>query len=116
MPMVGFGTWPMRGHKACEAVRTALQAGYRHVDTATMYANEAEVGQAVRDSGLLRQEVFLTTKLRASDAGRERAMLAALAARARHRLRRPVAGALAAARARPASRPGVSCWRCATRG
>jgi 2,5-diketo-D-gluconate reductase A len=75
MPMVGFGTWPMRGHKACEAVRSALQAGYRHIDTATMYANEAEVGRAVRDSELLRQEVFLTTKLRASDAGREREIL-----------------------------------------
>jgi diketogulonate reductase-like aldo/keto reductase len=45
MPMVGFGTWPMKGHQACEAVLTALRAGYRHVDTATMYANEAEVGQ-----------------------------------------------------------------------
>jgi 2,5-diketo-D-gluconate reductase A len=75
MPMVGFGTWPMRGHKACEAVTTALQAGYRHVDTATMYANEEEVGRAVRGSGLPRQDVFLTSKLRASDAGRERAVL-----------------------------------------
>jgi len=75
MPMMGFGTWPLRGHKACEAVRTALQAGYRHVDTATMYANEADVGHAVSDSGLLRQEVFLTTKLRASDAGRPREVL-----------------------------------------
>ncbi len=75
MPMVGFGTWPMRGHQACEAVLRALQAGYRHVDTATMYANEAEVGHALRDSGLPRPEVFLTTKLRASDAGRERQVL-----------------------------------------
>ena len=75
MPMLGFGTWPMRGHKACEAVLTALQAGYRHLDTATMYANEAEVGRAVRDSDLLRQEVFLTSKLRASDAGRPREVL-----------------------------------------
>ncbi len=75
MPMVGFGTWPMRGHKACEAVLWALQAGYRHVDTATMYANEAEVGHALRDSGLPRQDVFLTSKLRASDAGRERDVL-----------------------------------------
>src|SRR5258708_8345180 len=72
MPMVGFGTWPMRGHQACEAVLRALQAGYRHVDTATMYANEAEVGHALRDSGLPRQEVFLTTKLPARDAGRDR--------------------------------------------
>ena len=75
MPMLGFGTWPMRGHKACEAVLTALQAGYRHLDTATMYANEAEVGRGVRDSGLLRQEVFLTSKLRASDVARAREVL-----------------------------------------
>jgi 2,5-diketo-D-gluconate reductase A len=75
MPMVGFGTWPMRGSKACVAVATALEAGYRHLDTATMYANEEEVGRAVRDSGLARQDVFLTSKLRAGDAGRERAEL-----------------------------------------
>jgi 2,5-diketo-D-gluconate reductase A len=75
MPMVGFGTWPMRGQKAREAVAAALQAGYRHLDTATMYGNEAEVGRAVLDSGLPRQDVFLTSKLRAGDAGRERAEL-----------------------------------------
>src|ERR1700726_2489531 len=76
MPMVGFGTWPMRAHQACEAVLKALQAGYRHIDTATMYANEAEVGHALRDSDLERQEDFLTTKLRASDAGREEKVIA----------------------------------------
>jgi 2,5-diketo-D-gluconate reductase A len=75
MPMVGFGTWPMRGHQACEATLNALQDGYRHVDTATMYANESEVGHALRDSGLPRQDVFLTSKLRATDAGREREVL-----------------------------------------
>ncbi len=76
MPMVGFGTWPMRGRKACEATLHALQAGYRMIDTATMYANESEVGHALRDSGLPREEVFLTSKLRASDAGRARQVLA----------------------------------------
>ncbi len=76
MPMVGFGTWPMRARQACVAVLRALQDGYRHVDTAAMYANEGDVGHALRDSGLPRQEVFLTTKLRASDAGRERKVLA----------------------------------------
>jgi diketogulonate reductase-like aldo/keto reductase len=77
MPMVGFGTWSLRAHTACEMVLLALQAGYRHVDTATMYANETEIGRALRDSGLPRQDVFLTTKLRASDAGRERKVLEA---------------------------------------
>ncbi len=75
MPMVGFGTWPMRGHTARRAVLSALQAGYRHVDTATMYANEADVGEALRDSGLPRHEVFVTSKLRASEVGRERSVL-----------------------------------------
>lgn len=76
MPVVGFGTWPMRGAAARRAVRCALDAGYRHLDTATMYANEADIGQALRDSGLPRGEVFLTSKLRASEVGRERAVLA----------------------------------------
>jgi 2,5-diketo-D-gluconate reductase A len=76
MPMVGFGTWPMRGHQACEAVLQALRAGYRHIDTATMYANEDEIGHAVRDSGLPRRDVFLVTKLRASDAERAEKVLA----------------------------------------
>jgi 2,5-diketo-D-gluconate reductase A len=75
MPMVGFGTWPLRAHTACEAVKQALEAGYRHIDTARMYANEDEVGHAVRDSGLPRQEVFLTSKLRATEAGQERSAL-----------------------------------------
>jgi 2,5-diketo-D-gluconate reductase A len=63
MPMVGFGTWQFGGRRAYEAVRYALEAGYRHLDTATMYRNEHEVGQALRESGLDRDEVFVTTKL-----------------------------------------------------
>ena len=77
MPMVGFGTWQLRGRQGYDAIRYALQAGYRHIDTATMYRNEAEVGRAVRDSGLARDEVFITTKLLPGDAGRERAALEA---------------------------------------
>lgn len=72
MPMVGFGTWPLTGDEAYTAVRTALDVGYRHIDTATMYGNEAEVGRALRDSGLDRGEVFVTTKLQKEQAGRER--------------------------------------------
>ncbi|QSB16145.1 aldo/keto reductase [Natronosporangium hydrolyticum] len=75
MPMVGFGTWQIRGEPAYQAVSYALAVGYRHLDTATMYGNEAEVGRAVRDSGLPREDVFLTTKLQPSDAGRERRVL-----------------------------------------
>jgi 2,5-diketo-D-gluconate reductase A len=63
MPVVGFGTWQISGRRGYDAVRYALQAGYRHIDTATIYNNESEVGRAVRDSGLPREDVFLTTKL-----------------------------------------------------
>jgi 2,5-diketo-D-gluconate reductase A len=77
MPLVGFGTWKLRGHQAHEALLTALQTGYRHIDTATMYGNEADVGRAVRDSGLPREDVFITTKIRAADAGRARSVLTA---------------------------------------
>lgn len=76
MPIVGFGTWRLRGQQAYEAIRYALQVGYRHIDTATMYGNEAEVGRALRDSGLDRSEVFVTTKLPPERAGHERETLA----------------------------------------
>jgi 2,5-diketo-D-gluconate reductase A len=75
MPVVGFGTWRMRHDNAYQAVLEALAAGYRHIDTATMYANEGDVGRAVRDSGLDRSEVFITTKIRPSDAGKARSVL-----------------------------------------
>jgi 2,5-diketo-D-gluconate reductase A len=77
MPLLGFGTWQLRGSSAYDAVRTALEAGYRHLDTATMYGNEAEVGRALRDSGVPRDEIFVTTKIPAERAGREGATLAA---------------------------------------
>ncbi len=77
MPMVGFGTWKLRGSAGYEAILAALRAGYRHIDTATMYGNEAEVGHALRDSGLDRRQVFLTTKLPPGRAGRERQTLGA---------------------------------------
>ena len=77
MPLVGLGTWQATGRRAYDAVRRALEAGYRHVDTATMYRNEREVGQALRDSDVPRDEVFITTKLPSGNAGRERETLAA---------------------------------------
>ena len=55
------------------AVREALQAGYRHIDTAAAYFNEAEVGRAVRDSGIPRSEIFVTSKLWIQDYGYEAA-------------------------------------------
>jgi 2,5-diketo-D-gluconate reductase A len=70
MPMLGFGTWKLRGDEARAAVIAALHTGYRHLDTATMYANESEVGQGLRDSGIDRSQVFVTTKIRPSDSSR----------------------------------------------
>ena len=68
VPAVGFGTWPLRGRQCREAVVHALSVGYRHLDTARMYRNEAEVGAGLRDSGLDRDEVLVVTKVRPGDA------------------------------------------------
>jgi diketogulonate reductase-like aldo/keto reductase len=63
IPLLGLGVWQVRDGRECEdAVRWALQAGYRHVDTAQAYGNERSVGRALRDSGLPREDVFITTK------------------------------------------------------
>lgn len=75
MPLVGFGTWRTTGREARDAVLWALEAGYRHVDTATMYRNEGEVGAAIRQSGIPREELFVTTKLPPQEAGNERKTL-----------------------------------------
>jgi 2,5-diketo-D-gluconate reductase A len=77
MPVVGLGTWQLRGRQAYEAVRHALRIGYRHIDTATMYRNEADIGRALRESGVPREDVFLTTKLPPDRAGRARSTLTA---------------------------------------
>lgn len=75
LPLVGLGTWQMTGSRCYRAVLYALEVGYRHIDTATAYRNEGDVGRAVRDSGLRREEVFLTTKVPPRHAGRERRTL-----------------------------------------
>lgn len=75
LPVVGFGTWRLSGDQAETATAAALRAGYRHIDTAVMYGNEAEIGVALAGSGLSRAKVFLTTKIRPSDLGRESAVL-----------------------------------------
>lgn len=75
MPLLGFGTWQLNGAAATRATSWALAAGYRHLDTATMYRNEREVGAAVRDSGVRREDVFLTTKLPPDRFGAEQATL-----------------------------------------
>ena len=63
LPMLGLGVWQVPDGPACvNAVRWALEAGYRHIDTAQAYGNEASVGHALRDSGVPREQVFITTK------------------------------------------------------
>jgi diketogulonate reductase-like aldo/keto reductase len=63
MPLLGFGTWQIRGESVVRAIEWALEDGYRLIDTAAMYGNERGVGRAVRASGLPREELFVTTKL-----------------------------------------------------
>ncbi|MFG0533608.1 aldo/keto reductase [Pseudomonas sp. yb_2] len=63
LPAIGLGTWPMTGSECTQAVRQALDVGYRHIDTATAYENEAAVGQALRDSDVPREQIHLTTKV-----------------------------------------------------
>jgi len=75
MPLLGLGTWQARGRAAHDAVVTALHVGYRHVDTATAYRNEDRIGDAIADSGVPREDIFVTTKLPPDRAGRERATL-----------------------------------------
>lgn len=63
MPMLGAGTFRLKDDVAYQSVLTALELGYRHIDTAQIYGNEAEVGQAIQDSGVDRDAIFLTTKV-----------------------------------------------------
>ena len=67
IPSIGLGTMTLKDEVCVEAVSAALKMGYRHLDTATFYANEAEVGEGIRQSGIPREEIFLTTKVRHSD-------------------------------------------------
>jgi len=73
--MLGLGTWQAEGAAGYRAVRHALDVGYRHVDTATGYANEDQVGRGIADAAIDRDEVFVTTKLPPEAAGRERETL-----------------------------------------
>ncbi|MCJ1383110.1 hypothetical protein MMC17_006223 [Xylographa soralifera] len=63
IPAIGLGTWQSRPNEVTEAVKIALHKGYRHIDTALAYGNEAEVGKGIKESGVPRNEIWLTTKL-----------------------------------------------------
>src|SRR5436190_9037568 len=76
IPRLGFGVWQVRSGRTSEAaVAAALEAGYRHIDTAAAYGNEASVGAAIRSSGLRREDIYVTTKLWNDDHGDPEAAL-----------------------------------------
>jgi diketogulonate reductase-like aldo/keto reductase len=77
VPKIGLGTWNMRGQACYRATLSALELGYRHIDTAEMYRNESEVGRAIVDSGVDRSELFLVTKVSASHLSHEGVLQAA---------------------------------------
>ena len=62
IPLLGLGTWDLRGRACSRIVEQALRLGYRHIDTAEMYDNEREIGEGFRGSGVKRNDVFMTTK------------------------------------------------------
>ena len=74
MPQLGFGTSPLNDAEVAPAVVTAIEAGYRHIDTAHKYRNQRGVGQGIRDSGLRREDLFVTTKLDGAFQGDDRAI------------------------------------------
>jgi len=69
VPKVGLGTWQLTGEECYETVATALDVGYRHIDTAQLYGNETEVGRAIADADVDREDLFLTTKVSPRNAG-----------------------------------------------
>ncbi|MET9800589.1 aldo/keto reductase [Streptomyces sp. NPDC006368] len=71
MPQLGFGVWQVPDDEAAKAVGTALEAGYRSIDTAAIYENEQGTGEAIRNSGIPREELFVTTKLWNSEQGHD---------------------------------------------
>jgi 2,5-diketo-D-gluconate reductase A len=86
IPQIGLGTWPLDDADAAAAVIAAVEAGYRHVDTATKYGNETGVGDGFAASGLARDEMFITTKLDGKFQGEDRAIRGLDAALERLRL------------------------------
>ena len=67
IPALGYGTWQLKGTECRTGVERALEIGYRHIDTAQIYENEAEVGAAIQASGVKRSDIFLTTKVWTSE-------------------------------------------------
>jgi len=86
IPAIGLGTWDARGDAVVHAVAAALDAGYRHIDTAAMYGNETEVGEAIRNHATLREEIFVRTKVPSGELANGRLQKAAEASLRRLKL------------------------------
>ena len=76
MPLLGLGVYDMHAEEAVQAVRFALQTGYRLIDTAAMYGNEKQIGEGIRQSGIPREEIFVTTKVNNTDQGYDQTLRA----------------------------------------
>ena len=74
IPCIGYGTWLTTNDRAADAVKTALELGYRHIDTAAKYENEQGVGQGIRESGIAREEIFVTSKVWNDNRGYDKTM------------------------------------------
>jgi len=72
IPCLGYGTYKVSGEEAVAVIKTAISAGYRHIDTATFYGNEVEVGQAIRECGVTREDLFITSKVWKTERGYEK--------------------------------------------
>lgn len=86
LPVIGLGTWKLSGETASAAVASAIEAGYRHIDTAIGYGNETEVGEGLRRSGVSRDEIFITSKIPPEQLGADDMMRAAEASLRRLRI------------------------------
>ena len=95
IPAIGFGTYPLKGEEGIAAMTSALEVGYRLLDTAVNYENEREVGEALRRSGLPREEVQIASKVPGRDHANERAVRTASSEQVR----------------RPINRDGVGQWQ-----
>src|SRR5690625_3646240 len=76
IPQLGLGVYKVPSEEVYQTVRSALDLGYRHIDTASFYGNEAGVGKAIKDSGIPREELFITTKVWNDDHGYDKALQA----------------------------------------
>ena len=76
IPRIGFGTYKMHGYELEKALEKAFEAGYRHIDTAALYGNEEEIGNVLKNTGLKREDIFITTKVWNDDQGYDNTMAA----------------------------------------